>query len=381
MECAGVFLFYNYKQMHISYYANNSKSNWRRRKLYINRKKITFIIILLFFMTVVGGTIVWIAPFINGIAITTNLVEMTSMLSVNSLSKDMLLMGIPGLAYFDKKGEVTLAMAKVNLSDPKIFLNSQLSYLQLARSESAAPPTEEEIIFFERDYTLEEEVPPVEERQNKETQLQVTGEPLVAIYNSHNGETYTPTDGVPRRDGASAGVVTVAEQLALALEKQGIPTVRSEKIHDYPSYTLSYANSLKTVEEILQQHPTVEIVIDVHRDYLPTRTQTTTQVNGEDVARILFIVGNDARQSHPKWRQNLAFVNSLELKMEQLYPNLSRGVRQQDGRYNQHVHPRAMLVEMGSAENSLQEAIKSAQLLANVLAEMLAEIQSEKVQL
>ncbi|MBS4024733.1 MAG: stage II sporulation protein P [Clostridia bacterium] len=319
------------------------------------------------------------------------------LLDLDNLGKELLIQGLPGLAQYEVKdvsdidspGELIQqalsSFSMTGLGDPKALLNSQMSYLQLAGAIRDKPLTQEEIIFFERDYTVDDMIPreETEEREQNDSlvrpAIRSNGESLVAIYNSHNGETYTPEDGVPRIDGINGGVVKVAEMLAKALEeKHGIPTVRSEKIHDYPSYALSYANSLKTVEEILKKHPSVEIVIDVHRDYQPTRAQTTVAINGQQAAKILFIVGNDARQTHPRWRQNLAFVTSLEKKMNEMYPGLSRGVRQQDGRYNQHLHPKAILVEMGSAENSLAEAIRSAEMLADVIARILLEIQQQQ---
>ncbi len=338
------------------------------------------------------GIVVGIGINYTSMIMAANWQQLSENFHLQDLGKDMLIKGIPGLAQLEKKeteniagpGEVLQqamgSISRGSFRDPKIFLTSQLSYLQLMGVEQIGPPSEEEIIFFERDYTFDEILPPEQApKDNEPPPLVVTGVPLVAIYNSHNGETYIPDAGKARVDGSNGGVVTVAEMLANALEKNhGIPTVRSEKIHDYPSYAASYTNSLKTIEAILAQHPSVEIVIDVHRDHLPTRAQTTAEINGKRVARILFIVGNDERHIHPRWRQNLAFANGLEKIMEDMYPGLSRGVRQQAGRYNQHVHPRSILVEMGSSENSLQEAINSAELLADVLASMLLDIQQQK---
>lgn len=321
--------------------------------------------------------------------------KITFLLELEGAGKNVLLKGLPALAQYELQDEPDYEspsdliqqainmFSAANIGDPKVFLNSQLSYLQLARVNGNEPLTQEEIIFFERDYTPDELLPEQEEKKEAEEKqpfIKANGEPLVVIYNSHNGETYTPDAGVPRIDGTNGGVVQVAEVLAAALEKNhGIPAIRSEEIHDYPSYALSYANSLKTVEEILKKYPSVEIVIDVHRDYQPTRAQTTATVSGQEAAKIMFVVGNDARQSHPHWHQNLAFVTSLEKKMNEIYTNLSRGIRQQDGRYNQHLHPRAILVEIGSAENNLAEAKRSAEMLADVLAQILLEIQQKKV--
>jgi stage II sporulation protein P len=364
--------------------------------MYININKVVKKLGIMLLIALISIGLVFTAGFVSSKA-NVNWEKVALLLAVDNLGKELLLQGLPGLAQYEAKdvpdtdnpGElIQQALSSFSIAgigDPKVLLNSQMSYLQLAGNVRDKPLTQEEIIFWERDYTVDSPMPQEDVAGKEQSEdlarplIRSNGEPSVAIYNSHNGETYTPTDGMPRIDGVNGGVVKVAEALAKALEeKHGIFTVRSEKIHDYPSYALSYANSLKTAEEILKKHPSVEIVIDVHRDYQPTRAQTTATINGHQAAKILFIVGNDARQTHPRWRQNLAFVTSLEKKMNDLYPGLSRGIRQQDGRYNQHLHSRAILVEMGSAENTLAEAMRSAEMLADVLASMLADIQQKQ---
>lgn len=312
------------------------------------------------------------------------------LIDIDQMGKKTLEQGIPGMLYLSQDnsqnpGDVLVAMSSlININDPRALLESQMSYINSGVSEGqeVTPVLNEDIILYEEDFTEDAVEKNIEEplEQKPSNQFDAVDGPLVAIYNSHNGETYTPTHGVPRIDGKQGGVVDVARVLAEALENTyGIGTVRSEEMHDYPSYTLSYSNSLKTVEAILREHPSVEIVIDVHRDYQPTRAQSVATINGEKAARILLVVGNDARQIHPRWRQNLAFANRLETKMDEMYPGLSRGIRQLDGRYNQHLHQRALLVEVGSAENTLEEAKRSAELLADVLNEMLKEIQNPEI--
>ncbi|MGF7185473.1 stage II sporulation protein P [Desulfitispora alkaliphila] len=295
---------------------------------------------------------------------------------------------IPGMYYYnaslgDADLKVQKAMSSLMAGDyPKAVLDSQISYIAFGSEKSPeGVGSEEDVLilkdeFEESDQVSEEPKEPVEEAVKERS----TKDPLVAIYNSHNGETYTPTHGTPRVDGKQGGVVDVARELEDALEqKYGIKSIRSEEMHDYPSYAMSYANSQKTLERMLEEHPSIEIVLDIHRDYQPSRAQSVAKINGENIARILLVVGNDSRQPHPNWRQNLAFATRLESKLEDKYPGISRGVRQQSGRYNQHLHPRALLVEMGTAENSIEEAKKSAQLLAEALAELLDEIQNPQM--
>ncbi|KUK82040.1 MAG: putative membrane protein, partial [Pelotomaculum thermopropionicum] len=103
-----------------------------------------------------------------------------------------------------------------------------------------------------------------------------------------------------------------------------------------------------------------------------TRKQSTVKVNGREAAAILLVVGSDARGSFPGWDQNYDFAVQLARKINQMYPGLCLGVRVKDGRYNQFLHPRAVLVEVGTTNNFTEEALRSAGYLADALAELLA---------
>jgi len=202
----------------------------------------------------------------------------------------------------------------------------------------------------------------------------LSSECLVAIYNTHTGETYKLTDGVERLNGKKGGVVTVAAALQEELEsKYGIKTARSERIND-ADYNSSYLESAKTAAELLANNPKTKVLLDIHRDAGKTREQSIVNVNGQEVAPLLFIVGSDKRRPFPDWQKNYAFALKISDRLNELYPGVSQGVRVHDGVYNQSLHPHALLVEIGTTENSTEEAVRSARLLARVLAE---EISSE----
>ncbi len=195
---------------------------------------------------------------------------------------------------------------------------------------------------------------------------------LVCIYNTHTGETYRLTDDTDRMDGRHGGVVTVAAAFQTALEgDQRIKTARSDKIHDLV-YNLSYSESEKTARELLAAYPHARTIFDIHRDSSKTREQSIINIDGQVYATLLFIVGSDSCSSWPGWRQNYAFAQELSKGINEKYPGLSQGVRVKEGlhnAYNQHLHPHAVLLEVGTTENSCEEAIRSVQLLAGVVAE------------
>ncbi len=196
-----------------------------------------------------------------------------------------------------------------------------------------------------------------------------SGDYLVAIYHTHTGETYTLTDGVARLEGKEGGVVKVGEVLREELEsKYGIPTLHIKKIHDL-QYNLSYMESEKTVRQVLQEEPQLKVLLDIHRDAGKPRRDCQVKVKDLDAAPILFVVGSDARAPFPTWRQNEQFARQLAAALDKKYPGLCQGVRIKEGRYNQFLHPRALLVEIGSANNTTEEALVAARFFAGVLGE------------
>ncbi len=195
-------------------------------------------------------------------------------------------------------------------------------------------------------------------------------ETCVLIYCTHTGETYTLTDGVERLEGRPGGVVTAAAALQEALLKHGIAAFRSDRVHD-KDYGAAYLESEKTAAEMLAAHPDARAVLDVHRDSGKTREQSVITVDGKKAAPILLVVGTGGGRPPGSWRSNYEFARKLAQKMDQLYPGLCAGVRLKDGRYNQHLHTRALLVEIGTTQNSVEEAVAAAEMLACALAQIL----------
>ncbi|MFA5536481.1 MAG: stage II sporulation protein P [Bacillota bacterium] len=193
----------------------------------------------------------------------------------------------------------------------------------------------------------------------------------IIIINTHNAETYKATDGVSKEEGKNSGVSKVAAHLEKMLKDQyGLTVARSDKIHDFPKFEESYTNSGETLKKLLADNPHARVVIDIHRDAGHAKPLVTT-INDKKTAQIRLIVGSDARLAHGGWQQNREFARQVTEKMDELYPGLSLGYRVQSGRYNQHLHPRAILLEVGNDLNSLAEATQAIELFAEVLAELL----------
>ncbi len=218
-------------------------------------------------------------------------------------------------------------------------------------------------------------VPGEQQQQSREPVL--SGECLVAVYNTHTGETYALTDGMERLQGKRGGVVEVAAAFQEVLEKKfGIRVARSEAIND-EVYKYSYAKSQEVLEKLLEDNPETVAVFDIHRDAGKSREESIVEIDGEIFAPVLIIVGSDARAEFPGWQNNYRFAQELASEIDKKYPGLCLGVRVMDGRYNQFLHPRALLLEIGSVSNSTEEAVRSAKLLGEVLGPVILDIKED----
>ncbi|NLS44476.1 MAG: stage II sporulation protein P [Firmicutes bacterium] len=206
-------------------------------------------------------------------------------------------------------------------------------------------------------------------------------EPLVAIYHSHSSEAYRLTSGVDHLWGSEEGIIYIGSKLALALQdNHGIPVLHSKRIHDYPVWREAYTRSEKTILGILEANKSIQIVLDVHRDAgLPVSVcPPTVEIKGVKTARILIVVTTDNYGlPHPGWRNNLSFAYQLNKELDKICPGLSRGVSvRNDARWNQHVHPRAVIVEIGSDKTKREEAEASTVYIAEAISRILQGLES-----
>lgn len=204
--------------------------------------------------------------------------------------------------------------------------------------------------------------------------------PRVLIVHTHGSESYAPDAAFPytpteteRTTDTRYNVVRVGDELEKVLEENGVDTVHCRDIFDTPTYSGSYDRSLEAIEAAISEHPSIQVVIDVHRDSILTDDgrayKTSCTIGGEEMAQLMFVVGtDDGGLTHPEWRQNLAFVTGLQYELNRTYAGLMRPVNLRTQRFNQHARPGSMLVEVGSSGNTLTEALRSIRLFGQVLA-------------
>lgn len=207
--------------------------------------------------------------------------------------------------------------------------------------------------------------------------------PKVLIVHTHGSEAYTMPPGQEyeassdyRTLDCNYNVVRVGDELAAALEASGISVLHDPALHDYPEYSGAYGRSLAAVEKAMAEHPSIAVVLDIHRDAITDANgspyKVVSGVAGVNAAQMSFIIGTDGGGlEHPGWRENLKFAAALQQRLLDRYPTLMRPVSVRNSRYNQHVTPGALLVEMGAAGNSLDEALLSARLLGGAIGEVL----------
>ena len=208
--------------------------------------------------------------------------------------------------------------------------------------------------------------------------------PQVLIVHTHGSEAYTPdgTDtyvatGECRTTDTEKSVVRVGDEIAKVLTEMGLTVVHDTGLYDYPEYNGAYDRSLAAVEDWLEQYPTIQVVLDVHRDALigadGTVYKPITTINGESCAQVMLVMGSNALYDHPGWLENLALAVQVQKEMNTLWPTLARPIGLRENRYNQQTAPGAMLVEVGSHGNTLQEALAAARMFARALGAVLLE--------
>ena len=206
-----------------------------------------------------------------------------------------------------------------------------------------------------------------------------TDGPKVLIVHTHTSEAYTPEPGWeyessdPLRTGdAEHSVVRLGTRVAELLNAHGIETLHNTALNDYPSYNGAYERMRQTIEGYLAQYPSIEMVLDLHRDAandpagMPVAF--TAEVDGARCAQLMLVVGTDeGGLTHPDWKENLANALKLQALLNRIAPDLCRDIDLRTERFNQHETPGSLLVEFGCTGNTLAEALRSADYLAQAL--------------
>lgn len=202
--------------------------------------------------------------------------------------------------------------------------------------------------------------------------------PQILIYHTHSQEGYT--DSIP--GDVSTTVVGVGEYLTTLLrDKYGLNVLHHTGEYDVKDRDNAYSYAGPAVEQVLAENPSIEVVIDLHRDGVGESTRLVSEVNGKQTAKVMFFNGlsrttqngNLTNLPNPYIADNLAFSFQMKLAAEEYYPGYTRAVYLKGYRYNMHYRPKSLLVEVGAQTNTLQEAMNAMEPLADLLHKVLTE--------
>lgn len=213
----------------------------------------------------------------------------------------------------------------------------------------------------------------------------MSDEPQILIVHTHTSESYLPCGEYydenysSRTLDSSQNIVAVGARLALTLAQEGVCVLHDGTVHDYPLYDGSYGRSEATITRLLEEYPSIKIVLDIHRDAIEQEdgswVAAVTNIDGREAAQVMIISAcGEGYYYVPDYLQNLHFASALQDKMEQKYEGLTRPVLFDYCQYNQHITTGSLLIEIGSHGNTLEQALYSAELLGKSLAELLREL-------
>ncbi len=195
--------------------------------------------------------------------------------------------------------------------------------------------------------------------------------PQVLILHSHATEAYTmppgqeyEASGTYRTHDTSCNVVRVGDEVAAVLSTYGISVLHDRTLHDAASYNDAYDSSYDSIEQYLTKYPSISFVLDIHRDAIQdTSGNQYKLVTNEDprVAQCCLVMG----VAHDHWNDNLQFAVAVQEQLNRLSPTLMRPIATRGYRYNQQFRTGSLLVEIGAAGNSLDEAIMGARYFAD----------------
>ncbi|MGJ7921433.1 stage II sporulation protein P [Neobacillus sp. LXY-4] len=281
----------------------------------------------------------------------------------------------------------------INLDDPRSLLGRELPGFSLFDGQiivagegtnytnmpiESAPPLE--VLKAEQEASLQNTEEIDEGSKNEEggqPPLTTGGRQVVYVYFTHNRESYLPyLKGVTDPNKAyhsQINVMKIGDKLKEQLESRGIGTgiektdIQGNLNKKGLSYYQSYLESRPVVQAAMANNQDFEYFIDIHRDSL-RKDRTTKIINGQAYAKLVFIIG--ANQSN--YEKNAKLAKELHDLLENKYPGLSRGVfvkKEGNGKYNQDLSEKALLIEFGGVDNTFEELYRSSEALADVLSE------------
>ena len=200
--------------------------------------------------------------------------------------------------------------------------------------------------------------------------------PQVLIVHTHGSEAYTMPPGEEYEDtgsfrtaDASVSVIRVGDELARVLSGYGISVLHDRALYDDPEYNGAYYRAEDAIEAYMEKYPSIGFILDVHRDALEDKAGHQYKVvtrEDPDCAQVSLVMGS----SWEGWQENLKFAVAVQQHLTERYPTLMRPLTLRNSDYNEYFTPGSLLVEIGAAGNSLDEALKAVRVFGEGFAEV-----------
>lgn len=271
--------------------------------------------------------------------------------------------GMKQLAPVAEEPCPVLDLSEQKLADYNYLLNQ---FFIVDTNTSTSPEQLNAAAFMEKDLTIEKDA----------------SNPQILIYHSHSQEYFADSDTSKLEDG----VVGMGNYLTqLLTEQYGYQVMHITEQFDVVDGEIdrnrAYDFAREYVEPILEENPSIEVVLDLHRDGVPEDRRLVTEINGKPTAQIMFYNGlsytvNNGPVDYlpnPYIQDNLAFSFQLEMQAAQYYPDFYRGIYLSGLRYNLHLRPKALLLEVGAQTNTKEEARNAMEPFADILNKVLSK--------
>ena len=233
----------------------------------------------------------------------------------------------------------------------------------------------------------------IEKKLEEKIDLSVTKDkPAVLIFHTHTTETYQILDRgfyeegfMTRSNDKGRNMVRVGDAICEQIEKAGYKVIHDTAIYD-AKYSGAYDRSRKGVEQYLKKYPSIQIVLDIHRDAIQqnngTKIKPVAEIDGKKAAQLMIISGcqeeGNSVTNLPDWQYNLTFAVHLQNKLEEMYEGITRPLYFCPRSYNMNLTHCSLLVEVGSDSNTLDEAVYAGKCLGTAVAEILKEYEEQK---
>ena len=268
----------------------------------------------------------------------------------------------------------------------EIFLTESGSFIPVKEKQNIINwekyETEEELLkgFYTLDNTagIPENLFQVKELRELDLSVDKTAEgPHILLYHTHSQEAFSDS-----RPGVKEDTIVGAGQvLTELLEAYGFQVMHHQGEYDVESRDYAYSNSLPEITKILEENPQIQVVLDLHRDAVAEETKLVTKLGDQQIAKVMFFnglsyssqKGEISYLKNPYLKENLAFSLQMKAACDEYYPGFARNIYLRAYRYNMHLHPKTLLIELGAQTNTVEEIKNALYPLAHALSMVLSK--------